>query len=379
MKKIAILAPYVGTINRGAETFVIELTRKLSSSFDIDVYTLKSEPAIEQHIHTIEIRNDVLFNLHNKIYSNCKIYRKLINRFYYLIPDVIFQKKFSAKAFMEMQTQKYDLVFPNNGVWGAKFADKYRMKNHVPFLYTGHGGIGLGERYIIETNPNAYVCLTQKHLSWATSVRKGRNTKLLVIPNGVCVDDFYHIREKRKKKTILSVAALTDFKRHELTIKAISKIPNVNLVILGKGEEEKKLRELADTYLSGRCVITSTSYSDVKNYYSCSDLFVLPSKEEPFGIAYLEAMASNIPIVAPDDSQRREIIADAGLYCNVEDSEEYAETIKKALIINWENKPLERARLYDWNRVASKYGELINQIIDENKELLYEDFGKTQE
>lgn len=363
MRKVAILAPYVGTINRGAETFVIELTKKLSPFFDVDVYTLSEEPTIEKQIHTVEVNSGILFDVHNKLYSNSIIYRKIVNRFYYLIPDVIFQKKFTTNVFREIQNKEYDLIFPNNGVWGAKFAAKYRGKKHVPFLYTGHGGIGVGEKYIIETNPNAYVCLTQKHLSWAASVRKDKHTKLLVIPNGVCVDDFN--QASKGNKTVLSVAALTEFKRHELTIKAMAKIPDISLVILGKGEEEKELKKLAETYLPGRCVITSTSYADIKKYYSSSDLFVLPSREEPFGIVYLEAMASNIPIVAPDDSQRREIIADAGLYCNVENPDEYAETIKKALSMNWGNKPLERAKLYDWDRVADKYIDLFNRIIDD--------------
>lgn len=32
MKKIAIIAPYVGSVNRGAETFVIELTKQLKKN-----------------------------------------------------------------------------------------------------------------------------------------------------------------------------------------------------------------------------------------------------------------------------------------------------------------------------------------------------------
>lgn len=363
MKKIAILSPYVGSVNRGAETFVIELTKKINTVFDVDVFTLKNEFSIRENIHTIKVTTGMLFNIHNKLYLNSSLYRKIVNRFYYLIPDVIFQKKFTLKAFKEISKKDYDLIFPNNGIWGAKYASKYREKTNTPFLYTGHGGIGIGEKYIIETNPNAYVCLTQKHLSWANKIIRSDTTKSLVIPNGVCVDDFYHNTKKNKETTILSVAALTAFKRHELTIKAISKIPDVTLIILGKGEEEKKLKELANAYLPGRCIITSTSYKNIKNYYAISNLFVLPSREEPFGIVYLEAMASNLPIVAPDDCQRREIIADAGLYCNVENSNEYAETIERALSIDWNNKPLERAKLYDWNNIASMYIKLFNCII----------------
>lgn len=364
MRKIAILAPYVGSVNRGAETFVIELTKKISTIFDVEVFTIKTDQVIEKYIQTVEVNTGLLYNLHSKAYTRSNIYRKVINKFYFLIPDVIFQKKFTKRVFQKIENKKYDLIFPNNGIWGAKYASKYREKNETPFVYTGHGGIGLGEKYIIETKPDAYICLTQKHLLWADKIKKDNEVKTLVIPNGVCVDDFERNKKENLKTTIISVAALTEFKRHELTIEAVSKIPDVMLIILGKGEEEKKLKDLANKLLPDRCIITSTSYENIKKYYADSNLFVLPSREEPFGIVYLEAMASNLPIVAPDDSQRREIIANAGLYCNVENTNEYAETIKKALHIDWGEKPLERARLYDWNNIADKYIGLFNQIID---------------
>lgn len=363
MKKIAIIAPYVGTINRGAETFVIELTKKLREEYIIDVYTLAIESTLKDNIKVINVKTNCIYKMHKKCFDNIELYRKIINKFYYLIPDVIFQHKFSKQAFKIINNNNYDILFPNNGIWGAKYSAKLRKKTKTPFIYTGHGGIGIGEKYIINTNPNAYICLTNKQLDWANSIKKNNYVKTCIIPNGVCVNDF--ITEKKIKDTIniLSVAALTSFKRHELTIKAVAQLPNSNLIILGKGEEEKNLKKLADKYLPGRCTITSTTYANIKKYYANADLFVLPSMEEPFGIVYLEAMASNVPIVAPDDSQRKEIIADAGLYCNVENIQEYANCIKKALEINWGNKPLQRAKKFDWTIIAQTYDLLIKEII----------------
>lgn len=364
MKRIAIFAPYVGTVNRGAETFVIELTRKLSAKYEVDVYTLKSEPLISDHCICVDVRKGLLLSLHASIYNTSRLYRKVVDRFYYLIPDVLFQRAFTKKTFKVIDERDYHLLFPNNGVWGAKYSCKYRKHHRIPYIYTGHGGIGQGEKYIIETEPDAYVCLTNKHLLWANEIKKSEKTKIALIPNGVNVSDFNVRRGSvRETKRVLSVAALTEFKRHRLTIMALSRLPNVQLTILGKGEDESELKKLADKYMPGRCQITSVSYHDMKEQYASADLFVLPSREEPFGIVYLEAMASNLPIVAPDDSQRREIIGNAGLYCDVENLEEYASSIQRALHMEWGTLPLKRARQFDWAIITAKYEKLIEEVL----------------
>lgn len=361
MKRIAILAPYVGAVNRGAETFVIELTKKLSEQYLVDVYSMQMEPKIKDNIRVVDVKLPRLLRIHQRVYNSQRLYRRCVDRFYFLIPDVLLQRIFTRKAFEWIDQEKYDMLYPNNGVWGAAYSAKYRKKNGTPFIYTGHGGIGTGEKYIIENEPNVYVCLTDKHLNWANEV-KTENVQTMVIPNGVNVRDFFLADGKNHIAKILSVAALTDFKRHELTIHAVSKLEDVELTILGKGEEEKTLRALADRLLPGRCAITSTSYDKVKEYYRSADLFVLPSREEPFGIVYLEAMASNLPVVAPDDAQRREIIGGAGLLCDVEDIDAYARTISEALTRNWDNVPRRRAEMYDWSKVSKKYMNLIENI-----------------
>ena len=364
MKKIAILAPYVGSVNRGAETFVIELTKKLSEIYEIDVFTLENEEQIANNIVTVKAPKGYLLLLHERMYEKSVIYRKFINRCYYLIPEVIYEKKFSRKAFEIIANREYDLIFPNNGIWGCIYASELREKKNIPYIYTGHGGIGYGEKEILKTKPNAYVCLTSKHRAWAEQV-KGKETTTIVIPNGVNVQDFSGGKKNDNNVyTILSVGALTQFKRHELTIKAMKHVENARLMILGKGEEENELKKLAEKCIPGRYTISSAPYSEIRKYYKMADLFVLPSCEEPFGIVYLEAMSSNLSIVAPDDSQRREIIGEAGLYCNVEDEMIYAKTIEEALRKEWKNVPVERAKKFDWTIVAAQYNNLIKKVMN---------------
>jgi glycosyltransferase involved in cell wall biosynthesis len=157
----------------------------------------------------------------------------------------------------------------------------------------------------------------------------------------------------------------TSFKRHQLTIQAVSKLANVDLLILGYGESKEQFEMMGEQLMPGRLKIMGVPHNDVVHYYKSADCFALPSLGEPFGIVYIEAMASGLPCIGTDDKTRREIIGEAGFVCNVEDAYEYADTINKALNIDWNGKPLRRAELYDYSIIGEKYCEMIEKMLDD--------------
>ena len=80
---------------------------------------------------------------------------------------------------------------------------------------------------------------------------------------------------------------------------------------------------------------------------------------EAFGIVYVEAMASGLPVVATDDENRREIIGDAGLFVDPENIEEYAQTLGKALKTDFGEKPRQQAKKFSWDKIASQYEQIM--------------------
>ena len=367
MKKIVILATYVGIVNRGAETFVIELVKKLKRHFLVEVYSLGVVDEIKDCIIEVDAPPPFWFKYHEYLYYKFFAYKILCDKLYSPIPTIIEQYYFTKKVYQKFLKNRsdIDLMFPNNGNHGAKLSALMRDKLNIPFIYTGHGGIGQGEIKILLEKPTLYIALNGTHLEWAKSYHKD----VVKVSNGVDTNKFKsqtHISPKRTK-VVLCVAAFVQLKRQKLLIDAVTKLDNVKLILLGQGEMKEELKSYGEGKLEGRFEIASVGYNEIYNYYDKCDLFSLPTKEEPFGIVYLEALSMNKPIVAPDDASRREIIGECGVFCDVEDAECYSSAIKEALSTDWGSAPRNRAVSYfDWEIIGSRYVDLINELIDKN-------------
>ncbi len=106
--------------------------------------------------------------------------------------------------------------------------------------------------------------------------------------------------------TITTAGSLIKRKNIDLIIKSLSKIQNKNikLKIIGEGKEEKRLKSLAkQCKLQDKVTFTGhISRNEVMQELYNSDIFVLISDNETFGLVYLEAMsAGNIVIAKKND------------------------------------------------------------------------------
>jgi glycosyltransferase involved in cell wall biosynthesis len=86
---------------------------------------------------------------------------------------------------------------------------------------------------------------------------------------------------------------------------------------------------------------------------------------EAFGIVYLEALASNLAVVAPNDLARQEIVGQAGILIDPDNISQYANALAKALSRKWNNIPRTQAEKFSWQIVGDKYLKLIEKIINE--------------
>jgi glycosyltransferase involved in cell wall biosynthesis len=98
---------------------------------------------------------------------------------------------------------------------------------------------------------------------------------------------------------VLSVGRLVYYKGYEYLIDAMRDVPEVNLLIIGKGKLRGELEDrIKSKGLTGRVHIIDP-VDDLAPYYHACDVFALPSSEssEVFGIVQIEAMACGKPVV----------------------------------------------------------------------------------
>ncbi|MHA2326016.1 MAG: glycosyltransferase family 4 protein, partial [Promethearchaeota archaeon] len=139
------------------------------------------------------------------------------------------------------------------------------------------------------------------------------SNKVKVVPNSVDTRRFnpniksHGIREKLSllsEPIVLYVGKLDYHKGVEYLIEGFARLvkefPDVKLVIVGDGPTRKNLEFLVDTQKIDNSVIFvgKVSDEDLAKYYAASELVILPSFMEGFGIVLLEAMASGKPCVA---------------------------------------------------------------------------------
>lgn len=142
-------------------------------------------------------------------------------------------------------------------------------------------------------------------------------------------------------------------------------VPNARAVIVGDGPVHASLRMLAHELKLGDAVQLLGSIPDddmVARLYRHADLFCLPSVQEGFGIVFLEAMASGLPVVATSAAAIPEVVPDnqAGLLVPPGNS-----TALAGAIIDLLGDPQKRKRFgafgetyveqYDWKHVAELF------------------------
>lgn len=362
MAKIAFLSFYSGFVERGVETYVLELATRLAKKYDVTVFQggkihlWYSQAKINQSkFKVIDI---------NSIGNASKSGNNFLRKFY-LDRWSLKIFLFSLKAVFKITRGKYDLVIPMNGGWQTVIYRLFAKLFNFKILISAQAGIGRDDAWNLLWKPNIFVALTKAEEKWAN--RFAPEVKTVLIPNGV---DLFKFNPKVTVKKlalaapiVVCAAALDPYKRVDLTIRAVAKSKNLSLMLLGDGEARGTIDALGKRLLGSRYLRLLVPHSEIPRYFRAGSVFTLVSKTEAFGTSYIEAMACNLPIVATYDSARQEIIGDAGILTNPEDVNQYAKDLMLAASANYRNRPYNQALKFSWNKIAERYEKVITNLL----------------
>ncbi|TWT43913.1 Mannosylfructose-phosphate synthase [Phycisphaerae bacterium RAS1] len=118
-------------------------------------------------------------------------------------------------------------------------------------------------------------------------------------------------------KIVLFLGRITMQKGPEYFLYAAKRVlevmPNVRFVMAGSGDMARRMIELSASLGIGHKVLFTGFLrgDDVKRVYRMADLYVMPSVSEPFGIAPLEAIANDVPVLISKQSGVAEVLTHA--------------------------------------------------------------------
>lgn len=357
--KVAILSFYSGHSKRGVETFVEDFSRRLSGKHKVVIYQAGKVIAGNERSKKIKLA----INWNKKSFST--------GFFRYLYLDYFSRKifKFTLKVLKQVKKINPDIIIPSNGGWQTLLCRLFCWLYRKKMVVIGHAGFGWDDRFNLYCWPDVFVALSDKGAKWAKKVCP--IAKITTIPYGVNLRQFTLIGEKIKidlpKPIILSVAALQDYKRIDKTIKAVAGLKKGSLLLIGTGDEEQKKQiDLLGKKLLGskRYLRIQVGHKNISQYYRSADLFTLVSgPSEAFGLVYLEALASNLPVAATDDELRHEIIGQAGFFVKEPiEIKEYTNTLQKVFDKKWGNAPRKQAEKFSWDKAVEKYEKLFSSF-----------------
>jgi glycosyltransferase involved in cell wall biosynthesis len=396
--RVAFVMPGVGVVRRGAEAFVVELCQGLGALPGFEVRLFCRGPAPVPHTRIRALPRDQ--PLIGALYRGTRLGRKALDSLF-LDPLSLEWATAALSALPHLWGGGFDVVVMEGGLAGAWLCRLLRRRRGVPFVDVAHGVDPKWEGAFARQRPDRVVTFTAAAAEMVR--REAPGAAIAVIPHGIDLERWRRpaagewprpsaeapprpVEEaspapvaepspgppagprggppRMPHPRVLCAGAVDALKRMHLAVEAVARLPaGGSLTVLGEGPDAAALDRLAAERLgAGRYLRRVVPRDEMPAWYAAADCFTLPSRTESFGLVYLEALACGVPVVAPDDAVRREVIGDAGLLCDVTDAAAYSGALAAALARDWGELPRRRAERFPIAATVNAYAELLTSL-----------------
>ncbi len=327
-------------------------------------------------------------------------YHEVDFRNYPLFQYAPYELALASKMVEVAQFEQLDLLHVHYAIphASAAFMAREILKTkgiNIPVITTLHGTditlVGKDPSYepvvTFSINQSNAVTAVSESLKQDTYEHFDVNKDIYVIPNfidlkrfnklskdhfrkAICPDDeklIVHTSNFRKVKRVEDVLAV---------FKGVNAVVKCKLLLVGDGPERTRIENLCRE--TGDCndIRFLGKLEAVEEVLSVSDLFLMPSEKESFGLAALEAMACEVPVISSDAGGIPELNIDgeSGFVCKIGDVKDMTEkalhVLKDENLSRFKKGALNRAKKFDIHKILPMYEEVYEQTLAENMKTL---------
>ena len=301
----------------------------------------------------------------------------------------------SSKLFDVISKHKIDVLHVHYAIphaYAAYMAKKILKENgyNIPIITTLHGTditlVGNNPFYkpavTFSINKSDIVTCVSKSLMEDTREFFGIKREIKVIPNFIDIDKYAkkhnlcqgNMLAQDDEKIIVHVSNFRPLKRIIDVLKIFEKINqkiNSKLIMVGDGPDKKKAKDFLRKNDLKNKVIFLGKTNEVDKILCSSDLFLLPSEKESFGLAALEAMALKVPVISTNTGGLKDlnINGNSGYTSDIGDIDSMAKNAIKILSDDslekkYRNQAFENAKKYDIKTVIPLYEKIYDQALN---------------
>jgi N-acetyl-alpha-D-glucosaminyl L-malate synthase BshA len=327
------------------------------------------------HYHEVNVPEYPLFHyqpyelaLSSKLVDMVKLHKIDLLHVHYAIPHAY--AGYMAKQMLKSEGIKIPMVTTLHGT------DITLVGNH-PFYKTA---------VTFSINKSDVVTSVSQNLKDETYLLFDIKKDIHVIPNFIELDK---IKNKSKIATNRSLMANEEEKiiTHISNFRKVKRIPDVidifykiqqtipsKLMMVGDGPEKEEAENLCFKLGISDKVIFFGNSNEIDKILSFTDLFLLPSETESFGLAALEAMAWGVPVISSNTGGLPEVNFDgiSGYLSVAGNTQEMAQNAIKILknettLLKFKNNATTIAQRFDIKNIVSLYENLYNEVLNKFK------------
>jgi N-acetyl-alpha-D-glucosaminyl L-malate synthase BshA len=321
-------------------------------------------------------------------------YHEVNLRSYPLFEYAPYELALASKMVSVVQNEKLDLLHVHYAIphASAAYMAKQILKTQgitIPVVTTLHGTditlVGKDASYepvvTFSINQSDGVTAVSEDLRRETYESFKITNEIEVIPNFIDLEKFKKQKKDHFKKAICPngeslIVHISNFRRVKRVGDVIRIFANIHkeipakLLMIGDGPERPKAETLCRQIGIVDDVRFLGKLEAVEEVLSVADLFLMPSEKESFGLAALEAMACEVPVISSDTGGLPElnVQGETGFLSPVGDIEDM--TRKSLLVLDKDNLPrfkqkaLERAKEFDISRILPVYEAYYQLVMD---------------